>query len=147
MKTHARATITSAVVLVAVFFAGTLVGRAWDREANGEASAVPDTVSQESSSQETRRPPMYEQVGLSDEQRVTIDSIVVHYRSDVRELQRASRDAYEQGYMVLVDAVRDAIKGVMSESQRVQYDSLLTASDERRRARREGRDGAGGNDG
>jgi len=140
MKTHARATITSAVVLAAVFFAGTLVGRAWDREADEAVAVAQDTVSKETPEQETRRSPMYERVGLSDAQRVAIDSIVVHYRSEVRELQRASREAYERDYMVLVDAVRDAIKGVMTEVQKVQYDSLLTASDERRRSRREGHD-------
>lgn len=141
MKTHARATITSAAVLAAVFFAGTLVGRAWDREAGAAGPVAQDTVSEETPDQETRRSPMYERVGLSDAQRVAVDSIVVHYRSEVRELQRASREAYERDYMVLVDAVRDAIKGVMTEVQQLQYDSLLTASDERRKNRREGRDG------
>ncbi|HSG49457.1 MAG TPA: hypothetical protein VLA43_16680, partial [Longimicrobiales bacterium] len=70
MKTHARATLTSAVVLAAVFFAGALVGHAWDRDADPVGPAAQDTVDQEAPAQETRRPPMYEQVGLTDAQRV-----------------------------------------------------------------------------
>jgi len=147
MKTHARATLTSAVVLTAVFASGTMVGRAWDRGTGDEPAATePDTASAETPTPAERRPPMYEQVGLTDGQRVLVDSIVVHYRQDVRELQRTSRESYEREYMVLVDAVRESIKGVMTSDQRAQYDSLLTASDERRRARREERERSGSND-
>lgn len=147
MKTHARATLTSAVVLAAVFVSGTMVGRAWDRGTGAEPTAAePDTASAEAQAPAQRRPPMYEQVGLTDGQRVLVDSIVVHYRRDVRELQRTSRESYDQEYMFLVDAVREAIKGVMTSDQRAQYDSLLTASDERRRARREERERSGSND-
>jgi len=150
MKTHARATFTSAVVLAAVFFAGALVGRAWDRDAEAADVAVRDSVSGETTDREQRRTPMYEQVGLSDAQRVVIDSIVVHYRSDVRELQRSSREAYEREYMVRVEAVREAIKEVMTPAQRAAYDSLLTASDRRREERRQEREteeGASGGEG
>lgn len=147
MKTHARATATSALVLVAVFAAGTLVGRAWDRETGGEAASVSETAQQEDQGEERRRTRMYERVGLSDAQLVMVDSIVVHYRSDVRELQRESREAYDRQYMALVEAVRESIKGVMTADQRMQYDSILAAFDERRRARRQEREeGGDGND-
>jgi hypothetical protein len=96
---------------------------------------------------------MYEQVGLTDAQRVEIDSIVVHYRSDLRELQAhyrelydAQRVEYDERRGVLIDSVRQAIKFVMGPEQRAQYDSLLAASDERQRARREERERAEGND-
>lgn len=147
MKTHARATATSALVLVAVFAAGTLVGRAWHQGSVGEAASVGETAQEEGGGEEGRRTPMYERVGLSDAQRVLVDSIVVHYRSDVRELQRESRESYDQQYMALVEAVRGAIKGVMTAQQRTQYDSILAASDERRRTRRQEREeGGDGND-
>lgn len=146
MKTHARATATSALVLVAVFAAGTLVGRAWDRGSVVEAAPAGEAAQETGGGEEQRRTPMYERVGLSDAQRVQVDSIVVHYRGDVRELQRASREAYDQQYMALVEAVRESIKGVMDAEQRAQYDSMLAASDERRRARREEREREEGGD-
>lgn len=147
MRAHARATVTSAVVLMAVFVSGALVGRVWDRGGVAQAALAPDSASAEAPAEESRRRPMYEEVGLTAAQQVAIDSIVVHYRADVRELQRAAREAWEQEYMARVEAVREAIKGVMTEAQRAQYDSLLKASDERRRARREERESSNGNDG
>ncbi|UCC24725.1 MAG: hypothetical protein JSU98_13460 [Gemmatimonadales bacterium] len=157
MKTRAQATATSLVVVLLVFVSGTLVGRAWDERS---AEARPVEVSADSGRAEAaeegegrRRTRMYEQVGLNDAQSVTIDSIVVHFRSDARALQEEyrarydeQRAEYERRSAALVDSVREAIKSVMNPAQRVQYDSLLAASDERRRARREEREREEGND-
>lgn len=145
MKTHRRATVTSALVLAVVFTSGTLVGRAWDDQ---EARAAITGVEEDGTGQDTgtdgdrraRRTPMYERVGISDAQRVAIDSIVVHYRSGVRTLQREAREEYETGYRVLVDSAREAIKAVMTDEQRIEYDALLRSSDERRRERKSERD-------
>lgn len=152
LKTHRRATVTSALVLVLVFSAGTLVGRAWgDRDDRATALAAEGEVRDGDGSRERedrgRRTPMYEQVGITDAQRVAIDSIVVHYRSGVRSFQQESREAYEAGYRALVDSTREAIKGVMNARQRIEYDSLLRASDERRRERNSRRDGDDEDDG
>lgn len=143
MKTHARATATSALVLVAVFVAGALVGRALEPAQEPADPSVQGTATDAPAEAAPRRTPMYERVGLDDAQRVIIDSIVVHYRSGVRELQRQSREAYEQEYMMRVDAVRQAIKGVMTLEQRVMYDSLTMESDRRRQERREERGSEG----
>lgn len=146
MKTHRRATVTSAVVLAVVFTTGTLVGRAWgDQEARASATAVETERGEEEAAdgreRRGRRTPMYEQVGITDVQRVAIDSIVVHYRSGVRALQRESRERYEAHYRTLVDSAREAIKSVMTDAQRIEYDALLRASDERRRERRDSEEG------
>lgn len=145
MKTHRRATVTSALVLVLVFFTGTLVGRAWgDQEDRATAMAADrEGGSDDGDGRRTGRGDrqhMYEQVGISDAQRVAMDSIVVHYRGLVGALQRESREAYEAEYRVLVDSAREAIKGVMTDEQRIEYDSLLQAADERRRQRRSERE-------
>ena len=158
MKTRARATVTSGLVLGLVFVSGALVGRAWD-ERTAEARPVEeasDSASESSQGEargERRRGRMYEQVGLDDAQHVVIDSIVVHFRSDLRTLQAAYRERYqeqrglyEQEYDALLDSVRGAIKAVMNPEQRAQYDSLLKASDERERARREERERGGQDD-
>jgi Spy/CpxP family protein refolding chaperone len=157
MKTRARAAATSLGVLALVFVSGTLVGRAWDeRSADARPAEEVQDTSQDAGVEDRearRRTPMYEQVGLTDAQRVEIDSIVVHYRSDLRELQAHYRELYDAQRVeygerrgILIDSVRQAIKSVMGPEQRAQYDSLLAASDERQRARREERERAEGND-
>lgn len=140
MRTHRRATVTSALVLALVFTTGTLVGRAWGDQKERASAVAAETGDGEGGGtadgeRTGRRSPMYEQVGINDAQRVTIDSIVVHYRTGVRTLQRQSREAYEADYRILVDSAREAIKSVMTDHQRIEYDSLLRASDERRRQR------------
>jgi len=150
MKTHRRATITTALVLAVVFTAGTLVGRAWSDHTDRDlaVAAEPeggDAGGSDGRGSRERRMPMYEQVGIDDVQRVAIDSIVVHYRTGVRTLQEEARGAYEARYKVLVDSAREAIKSVMTPEQTIEYDSLLQASDERWRERKiereEGEDG------
>ena len=138
MKTRARARVITVVVLATVFFSGALVGRAWD-ETVVETAAGPVAEEQEEAREGRRRTPMYEQVGLSDVQLVQVDSIVVHYRNDVRALQEETREGYDRRYAGLVDAVREEIKSVMTADQRAAYDSLLTEYDERRREWRERR--------
>ncbi|MDT8340892.1 MAG: hypothetical protein RQ751_05200 [Longimicrobiales bacterium] len=149
MRTHARAAATSAAVLAAVFLAGALVGRATVGGADGRGDGEARTEAAEGREDrgERRRTPMYEQVGLTETQLVEVDSMVVHYRTRVRKLQHDSRQAYEAQYALLVDSLREGIKGVMSEAQRAQYDSLLAESDERRRARRDREDEDGREDG
>jgi Spy/CpxP family protein refolding chaperone len=141
MRTHRSATATSALVLALVFCSGAVVGGAFSsRMGTADAMAAeardPDTGERRSE----RRTPMYEQVGITDAQRVSIDSIMVDARNRHRAIQTEHREAYEVQYRALLDSVRETIKGVMTDDQRVEYDALLRASDERRAARREERD-------
>jgi hypothetical protein len=130
MKSHSQATFTTVLVLAVVFGSGALVGAAVDGLRGGEA---PEAQAREEGQQETeqRRTPMYEQVGISDGQRVIIDSIVVANRTRVR----AERATYDSAYRAIVEETRAAILSVMNPEQRVQYDSLLAESDARRAAR------------
>ena len=130
MKSHSQATFTTVLVLAVVFGSGAVVGAAVDGLRGGEA---PEVQTGEEGQQETegRRPPMYEQVGITDQQRVVIDSIVVANRTRVR----AERAAYDAAYRAIVEETRAAILSVMNPEQRVQYDSLLAESDARRAAR------------
>lgn len=137
MKTHRRATATSAVVLILVFVSGALVGGAVNSRTGGVSSlSAEPSAETEAASRRQPRPPMYEQVGISDAQRVSIDSIVV----DTRNRYREQRARYEVQYLALRDSAREAIKGVMTEDQRDRYDSLLQASDDRRAARQAARE-------
>lgn len=134
MKTHARATFTTLVVLLVVFASGVLVGAAFDR-AGGDERKTEEEHRESREERERRRTPMYERVGITDAQRAAIDSIMVHQRTAVRKIQREHRAAYDSAYWEVVDSTRAAILAVMNPDQRVRYDSLLTASDQRRRER------------
>ncbi|MEJ2539437.1 MAG: hypothetical protein P8188_05625 [Gemmatimonadota bacterium] len=130
MKTRSQATLTTALVLAVVFGSGLVVGAAVDGLGSNEAVAQgADGRGDEAS--EARRTPMYEQVGITDDQRVVIDSIMVANRTRVR----ASRAAHDSAYRAIVQETRAAILSVMGPEQRVRYDSLLAASDARRAAR------------
>ena len=145
MAGRGRVTATSAAILALMFVTGVLVGRAWD-VGSAEAQAAETTTEASEGEERGERTPMYEQVGITDGQRVVIDSLVVHYRRDMRTLQRDSRTLYDQQSDALADEVRAAIKAVMTPEQVAEYDVLLEASDERRRARRAERDREDGND-
>ena len=129
MKSHSQATLTTVLVLAVVFGSGALVGAAVDGLRGGEAPE--EQAREEERESDRRRTPMYEQVGISDEQRVVIDSIMVANRTRVR----AERAEYDAAYRAIVEEPRAAILSVMNPEQRVQYDSLLAESDARRAAR------------
>lgn len=145
MTTRAHAKVITAGVLALVFASGALVGRAWNEKVVAPTDG-PAGEQAEEGREGRRRTPMYEQVGLTDLQLVQVDSIVVHYRNEVREEQREAREEWERRYAELVDALRNEIKSVMNAEQRTAYDSLLAQYDERRREWRENRREEGNRD-
>jgi Spy/CpxP family protein refolding chaperone len=122
----------SAAVLAVVFASGMLLGLAVDRSLH--AGPVGDTVATTDTARE-RRQPMYEQVGPSERQMVSIDSIVDEHRVKMKELHAEFRAAYNPRYQALVEETREAIKGVLTPEQAVAYDSLLEERDRRRAER------------
>jgi hypothetical protein len=142
VKTRSQATLTTGLVLAVVFGSGLLVGAAFDGAWSSEADAAVEPEDAVKQPTEERRTPMYEQVGVTDDQRVVIDSIVVANRTRVR----ANRAAYDSTYRVIVEETRAAIKDVMEPEQRDRYDSLLAENDARRAAREAEREGGEGRD-
>lgn len=157
MPGNARTRLLSMVVLALVFASGLVVGVALDRRAlaSAAASEAAETPSvteatSEGESADERRVPMYERVGLRDDQEERIDSIVRHHRAAMRaledefedeyqamrDLQRQYRDAYSPRYWAIVDSTRAAIRSVLDADQAQRYDSLLDAFDRRRRSER-----------
>ena len=116
--------MTSALVLAVVFGSGLVVGAAFDGVSSEAAAAAEpgETVNQ---SPERPRPRMYEQVGITDDQQVVMDSIVVANRT----LLRANRAELDSIYWGLVLETREAIKAVMDQDQRSRYDVLLAERD------------------
>lgn len=142
MSDRSRANLLTSVVLAVVFASGALVGLAVDQR----LGATPPEAAAESDGREEgsegRRTPMYEQVGLTDAQRVRVDSIVVHHRSAMRRLQEEFNAAYDPRYREIIDSTRAAILAVMDSDQQARYQSLIDDFDARRRERREAeRDG------
>jgi Spy/CpxP family protein refolding chaperone len=137
MEKTLRTRLVTALVLVAVFSAGLLVGVAADRSvvAPTDQAGVPA----DSSAAQTRRVPMWEQVGPNEAQKILIDSIVGEYRSSMKSLHAEFRAAYNPRYQALIDGVRASIKAVLTPEQANAYDSLV-AEYERERAERGARD-------
>ena len=133
-----RTRLATAVVLLAVFGSGLLVGLAADRSllATPADEAV---AAAEPEAPRERRVPMYERVGPDEAQKMVIDSIVSEYRVSMKSLHAEFNAAYSPRYRALVDETRAAIRGVLTPEQAIAYDSLI-AERERKRAERDSTD-------
>jgi hypothetical protein len=78
-----------------------------------------------------------DQVGLSENQKEKVDSIVGYFRSQMRALHDEFDEAYNTRYRDLNRQVREEVRGVMTEEQRLTYDSLQADWARRRQERRE----------
>ena len=136
-----RARLATAGVLLLIFGVGALVGIAADRLMQrqapellaGEPSVSPEVEQVEASPESEPSGPsrsrwLIHQVDLTEEQRVTVDSVLSFYRAQVRELT----DVYNDAYWSAVQATRDELRLILAEEQRVRYDSLLVENDRRR---------------
>lgn len=136
-----RARLATAGVLALVFGVGGLVGVAADRLMQRQApellAGVPSDPPDVEEVEESREPEssgtsrsrwLIHQVDLTEEQRVTVDSVLSFYRAQVRELT----DVYNDAYWSAVQSTRDELRSILGEEQRVRYDSLLVENDLRR---------------
>ncbi len=134
-----RTKVVSAGVLLAVFVAGALVGAAFDRtlgaapaETGERIPPVADARSDEDGERRERRRGMWERVDPTEDQRVVIDSILRHHRARMGELRDDFESRYNPRYWAIVDSTRNGIRAVFNEDQRIRYDSMTAAFDERR---------------
>ena len=81
-----------------------------------------------------------EQVGLTEAQKAQVDSIVAHYRREMRNLQEELQTELQAAYTTrsrgLIEETRVEIKSLLTPQQRTMYDSLLVEHDQRRGERR-----------
>ena len=150
--------LATVLILFLVLATGSVLGIAADRffyagvrdaDARGDGVAVEGAGeggsegAGEAGVSSRQRGLIVEQVGLSEDQKARIDSIVGDYRQRMRELQDELqvelREAYTPKYRALLEETRSEIKGVLSPDQQVAYDSLLVEHD-RRREQRQTRD-------
>ncbi len=130
-----RAHLASLAILVLVFASGVLLGLAIDRGLNAAPAVVAERDTSAAASRDTAAAPHYlfEQVGLSSDQRQVVDSIVATYRQSVRQLRDEYNKEYDPRFRAVVERTRASIKQVMTPEQASKYDSLLTANDRQRR--------------
>ncbi len=133
MDKNSRTRLGTAFVLAIVFASGALLGLAVYRSLEAGPAENVEEVAGESARE--RRVPMYEQVGPTEGQMVSIDSIVEEHRSRMKSLHAEFRSTYNPRYQALVEETREAIKGVFTPDQAMAYDSLLVERDRRRAER------------
>lgn len=133
-----RTRLTTVVVLTVVFGAGVLLGMAADRSI--AATPAAEAARREPSEGESRRKPLWEQVGATDAQKIVIDSIVAEYRTAMKALHAEFNAAYDPRYRALLQETRAAIKGVLTPEQARAYDSLVAERDRQRAERDSGGD-------
>jgi hypothetical protein len=159
MEKGTRTRLATILILFLVLATGSVLGIAVDRrlEARGssEVEVSPEGSGQRSGGEEddttsgarsssNRSSLIVEQVGLSEAQHAQVDSIVSEYRRQMRslhaeveeEVEAEIRQAYQPRYRVLLSEVRDEVRAVLTEDQRMAYDSLLVEYDRRREERR-----------
>ncbi len=76
-----------------------------------------------------------EQVGLTVDQKAEIDVIVEGSRQRMRSLEKETRPQYR----AIIEETRTAIKEVLTDEQRTEYDALLAERDREREEHRRGR--------
>lgn len=163
LERSTRARLTTALVLSLVLSAGVVLGVALDRKlesrdvageefrrsdgppgtdrGRGFDSQRPRDPSRDPSEPRDsthRRPPMVlDQVGLSEDQKERVDSIVGYFRGQMRALHDEFDEAYSTRYRELNQKAREEVRGVMTEDQRLMYDSLQAEWARRRQERKE----------
>ena len=132
MDQSSRTRLMTALVLAAVFGAGAVLGYAVDGNLAADtpdAGESPPVVLEGTSSGEPpRRPPQYTLVRPNEMQLMRIDSIVVEYRALTNALAARNEEAHAQSkddFAAIVHATREAIKGVLSPDQALEYQRLL----------------------
>jgi Spy/CpxP family protein refolding chaperone len=133
---NAKSRLQAVLILITVFISGGLLGVAVDRQMVPTEAEVQESGEEEQGEERRTRERIVDQVGLSEVQKVQVDSIVDTARVRMDEARQDLREQYEAAYRQIVLETREAIKTVLSVEQAMQYDSLLAERDARRAARR-----------
>jgi uncharacterized protein YbaR (Trm112 family) len=126
-----KAKMVAGASLILLFGSGVVVGLAWDQTAS--ARTVDEVRTEESSREGDRsRRLVVDDVGLSSVQRASVDSLVVFHRARMADLNGELRT---RSHGVIYD-LREDIKQLLTDDQRMTYDVLLAEYDAERAARR-----------
>ena len=149
MESGSRTKLMTAVILAVVLGTGVMLGLVSVCEigdgrtrcvinVNSDLAAMPveegmvREVDRDGMSERNRRTPMYEQVGLTEDQSLLIDSILEGQLQHMRSLHEEFRTTYVPRYQALIQQTREAILEVFTEEQASDYRALLQEFDESR---------------
>ena len=149
MEHGSRTKIMTAVILAVVLGTGVMLGLVSVCEIgdgrtrcvinlNSDLAAMPveegmvREAHPDGMSERNRRSPMYEQVGLTEDQSLLIDSILEGQLQHMRSLHEEFRTTYVPRYQALIQQTREAILEVFTEEQASDYRALLQEFDESR---------------
>ena len=126
-----KARMVAGTALVLLFGSGVVVGLAWDQTSSAGSSEKVRTE-EGSRGREGRRRMIVDNVGLNAVQKAAVDSLVVFHRQRMSDLDTE----FQPRYWALIGDLREEIKQVLTDDQRVRYDVLLAEHDARRAKRR-----------
>ena len=149
MEHGSRTKLMTAVILAVVLGTGVMLGLVSVCEIgdgrtrcvinlNSDLAAMPveegmvREADRDGMSERNRRTPMYEQVGLTEDQSLLIDSILEGQLQHMRSLHEEFRTTYVPRYQALIQQTREAILEVFTEEQASDYRALLQEFDESR---------------
>ncbi len=145
MESALKARLVTVVVLALVFGSGVTAGLAWEPTPGTDRAAEPAQAEDQREEREGRergdgsnrgrRPLLVEQVGLTVDQKAQVDEIVENSRQRMRSLEKDTRPQYR----AIIEETRTAIKGVLTNEQRAEYETILSEHDREREERRRGR--------
>ena len=133
------------LTLALVFGSGMGIGLAWDRDLISgppEAGEAEQEERADADRPRERRAMIVEQVGLTVEQKTSIDETVVEQGQRMKVIQEEFKTIerqFNERYRALLHDTREAIKLHLTDEQSDKYDGLLAEHDQRRRKRRENR--------
>ena len=149
MESGSRTKLMTAVILAVVLGTGVMLGLVSVCEVGGgrtrcvinvnsDLAAMPveegmvREADRDGMSERNRRTPMYQQVGLTEDQSLLIDSILEDQLQHMRSLHEEFRTTYVPRYQALIQQTREAILEVFTEEQASDYRALLQEFDESR---------------
>ena len=149
MESGSRTKLMTAVILAVVLGTGVMLGLVSVCEVgdgrtrcvinvNSDLAAMPveegmvREADRDCMSERNRRTPMYEQVGLTEDQSFLIDSILEDQLQHMRSLLEEFRTTYVPRYQALIQQTREAILEVFTDEQASDYRALLQEFDESR---------------
>lgn len=121
--------LITAMILTVLFGSGFVMGIAWDGRLDASPASAED--GRAPGEEGRRRGLIVEGVGLSAEQKESVDAVVNEYRQEMKALQEEFRPRYRS----IIAGTRDGIKELLSTEQAAEYEALLVEHDARRAER------------
>jgi Spy/CpxP family protein refolding chaperone len=130
MMASTRTRLAALAVILLIFGAGLAVGMVLDR---GIAEAAPEETrtaeaEKEEETEARRRGSVIGQIDLTSDQQVRVDSIVDHFREELKNFRTSYRTEYDR----ILTETREALKAILDDEQRAEYEALLEERDRQR---------------